>query len=53
MPAAELAATLRMVRANEAADLMQVSPLALEEQAELELANVRRSLKYADEALTL
>jgi 3-oxoisoapionate decarboxylase len=53
MPAAELAAALRMVRANEADDLMQVSPLTLEQQAELELANVRLSLKYADEALSL
>jgi sugar phosphate isomerase/epimerase len=53
VPAAELAAALRMVRANEADDLVQVSSLTLEQQAELELANVKHSLKYADEALTL
>lgn len=50
---ADLARTLRFIRAHETKTVQQVSTLSLDEQVELEDANVAVSLKFAREALSL
>ncbi|MCA9212590.1 MAG: TIM barrel protein [Planctomycetales bacterium] len=47
LPAKDLARTLRMVRDHSAENLQYVSKLPLDQQAELEDANVKESLDYA------
>jgi len=49
----DLARTLRFVRENSATDMQQVSSLPLEQQVELEDANIAASLQYAKEELGL
>jgi sugar phosphate isomerase/epimerase len=53
VPASDLARTLRFVRRHAAERLQQVSSRSLEEQVELEDANVASSLRYAREILSL
>lgn len=53
VPARDLARTLRFVQANSAKHLQEVSTLPLEEQVELEDANVTASLDYAARELGL
>jgi 3-oxoisoapionate decarboxylase len=53
VPGRDLARSLRSVRAHARQDLPQVSRLGPEEQAELELANVRECLAYARRELGL
>jgi sugar phosphate isomerase/epimerase len=53
VPGSDLARTLRTVRAGAAGPLPRVSPLSLDEQAEVELANVKHCLEYARRELGL
>jgi hypothetical protein len=50
---ADLARTLRIVRAHAADSLPEISGLSLEEQTQVEDKNVRKSLAYAREQLGL
>ena len=52
-PASDLARTLRFVRAHRAESLLQVSSLSLDQQVELEDANLAASLAYARTKLGL
>jgi hypothetical protein len=53
VPGSDLARTLRIVGDNEATHLLQVSSLPPDEQAEVELANVKRCLDFAHRRLGL
>jgi sugar phosphate isomerase/epimerase len=51
VPASDLARTLRFVREHAARELQQVSTLPLDQQAQLEQANLLASIEYASDTL--